>query len=41
VNIMWKLLYRRWTVVLQVEFSVLSEHYVDGAAKQEDNSIYG
>ena len=40
VNIMWKLLHSRWTMVLELEWSVCyREHYVEGIAQQVDSGI--
>jgi len=42
VNIMWKLLHSRWTVVLCLLNGVCcSEHYVEGTAQQVDSGIVG
>jgi len=43
VNILWKILHSRWTVVLHLEWRLngvcYSEHYVGDTAQQVDNVI--
>ena len=41
MNIMWKLLHSKWTVLLWVDGVCYSEHYVEGTAQQVDSGIVG
>jgi hypothetical protein len=39
VNIMWKILHSRWAVVLQLEWSVLSEYHLENTSHDMDNEV--
>ena len=41
MNIMCNILHCRWRVVLQIEWSVLPEYYVEFSAQQMDCGIVG
>jgi len=39
VNIMWKVRHSRWTVVLLLQWGVLSEHYMEVTSQQVGSGI--
>jgi hypothetical protein len=41
VNIIWKILHSRWTVVFRVEWGCYSEHYLEDTSQQVDSGIAG